>query len=121
MPFRAPPGAIIFGFFCLIIGAGLLVRRIPEQTPEARSSRQARITFIEFHMTHIDSFAVLWLRSEDGSVGRDSVPTRQLSCRVGDVVPVQKVGVFLRLTGEACRRLPAGATGAATATAAVKL
>ncbi|HEX5182668.1 MAG TPA: hypothetical protein VFW19_05880 [Allosphingosinicella sp.] len=110
----------MFGFFCLIIGAGLLVRRIPEQPPEDGAPRQARITSIDFRVTHIDAFAVLSLRSDDGSIGRDDVPTGQLSCRVGDVVPVQKVGVFLRLAREACRRLSVAA-GAARVTAAVKM
>ncbi|HEY1606896.1 MAG TPA: hypothetical protein VGF77_15005 [Allosphingosinicella sp.] len=120
MSFRAPRGAIIFGFFCLVVGAGALVNRIPEQPPEDGPPRRARITHIYFSITHIDSFAILYLRGEDGSVGRDSVPTGQLSCRVDDVVPVKKVGVFLTLAGQACRRLPPDA-GRPEATAAVKM
>lgn len=119
MSYRAPPGLIIFGFFCLIIGAGLLVSRIPEQPTEIGPPRRARITFISFYISHIDSFAIVSLRGEDGSVGRDDVPTSQLSCRAGDVVPVKKVGVFLKLAGEACRRLPAD-TRPPEATATVK-
>lgn len=107
MWYRAPPGLIILGFFCLAIGGGFIVSRIPEQPPEDGPPRRAQITQIYFRITHIDSFAVLSLRGEDGSIGRDSVPTGQLSCRVGDIVPARRVGVLLRLDGEACRRLPA--------------
>jgi hypothetical protein len=105
-----PPGLIVFGFFCLVIAGGIVLSRIPEQPPEAGPARLVRITQIQFHMTHVSAFAVLTLRGEDGSIGRDGVPTGRLTCRVGDVVPARKVGVFLRLAGEA-RRRPLGRVG----------
>ena len=69
MSYRMPRGLIVFGFFSLVIAAGIVVSRIPEQPPEAGLPRQARITFIEFHVTHIDSYAVVLLRGETDRPG----------------------------------------------------
>jgi hypothetical protein len=81
---------IVLGFFCFVIGAGILANRIPEQPPEAGPARMARITHIYFSISHIRSLAILTLRGEDGSIGSDGVPTGLLSCRLGDVVPARK-------------------------------
>jgi hypothetical protein len=103
---KVPDGAIIFGFFCLVIGGAILVRSIPEQLPQRGPPTRATITRLTFTVSHIRATVILTLSGEDGSTGWDNVPTGQLTCRLGDVVPVEKVGVFLRLAGNACIKKP---------------